>query len=153
MAKAKRTTSQSHSALNIVRKYHPNVTKVVDAKQKVLIKVTKHDCDSATKKAPGDCAMAKAFKREYDGAIISMARAYLVKGNVATRYAVPQAVQREIVSFDRHADFAPGEYTLGPVLGETNKLGNRDLRKRTKYYRKRPAVRGKAHRTVGIRAL
>lgn len=152
MAKAKRSIHENHSALNIVRKYHPNVTKVVDAKQKVLIKVTKHDCDSATKKAPGDCAMAKAFKREYDGAIISMARAYLVKGNVATRYQVPQAVQREIVSFDRHADFAPGEYVLGPVLGETNKLGNMTAGK-AKKYRQRPATRGKAHRTSGIRAL
>lgn len=146
--------SSGKSALKIVQKYHPNVTKVVDAKRPLQISVTEEDCKGSKKRKPDACALAKACERKYDGAIVSLAVAYLIKGNRATRYRVPQAVSRELVSFDRHHDFAPGKYHLrAPKEGE--KLGAR------KYPQpeNKPggnvysASKSRNHKTAGIRAL
>jgi hypothetical protein len=41
--------------------------------------------------------------------------AWIIKGNLAVKYEVPESVAREIVSFDRHHDFRPGEYQLSAV--------------------------------------
>jgi hypothetical protein len=141
------------TALGTVRKYHPGVTKVVDSKKDIDIEVTAADCKGSKRKSPGNCAMARAFKREYDGAIISLSTAYLIKGDKAIRYAVPQSVQREIVSFDRAHDFSPGEYSLKKVQ-PGNRLGarrggsdaGRDPTRKTK-------LPNKVHRTAGIRSL
>jgi hypothetical protein len=145
--------SQGKSALGIVRKYHPNVTRVVDAKRDVEIEVTAEDCKAGKRKGPSSCAMACAFKREYDGAIISLSTAYLIKGDIAERYMVPSSVSREIVSFDRAKQFAPGDYSLKKPA-KSNKLGPRrsrllDSRHDKKYAGNKP----RNHRTAGIRAL
>lgn len=143
--------SQGKSALSIVRKYHPKVTRVVDAKKSIKINVTKNDCKGGSKKSPSSCAMARACERDFDGAIISTSIAYLVKGTKATRYRVPSAVSREIVSFDRHHDFAPGEYYLGKPTGMV-RLGG-DARKGRKVKRKYVRTVTHNHRTAGIRSL
>jgi hypothetical protein len=146
--------SKGKSALGIVRKYHPQVNKVVDATKKVQIEVTAKDCRSGKRKGPSSCAMARAFEREYDGAIISLAVAYLIKGDKATRYRVPENVSREIVSFDRSKQFDPGTYTLtAPAGGE--KLGPRRSRllperHAKKYSQHKPR---NSHKTAGIRSL
>jgi hypothetical protein len=143
--------SSGKSALGIVRKYHPNVTRVVDAKKQVNILVTPEDCKGSKKKSPDHCALAQAFTRKYDGAIISLSTAYLIKGNKAIRYKVPQSISREIVSFDRHHDFAAGEYTL-KAPSKTARLGPRQWAQP----KNRPAGRGlrkRSHRTEGIRTL
>jgi hypothetical protein len=144
--------SQGKSALSIVRKYHPNVNRVIDAKKPVTINVTAEDCRNGKKKGASSCAMARAFERSYDGAIISLATAYLVKGDTAIRYRVPDAVTREIVSFDRSKQFAPGEYKLAQIeparkLGLVHKVVNRTDPSK---YKKAPR---KYHKTAGIRAL
>lgn len=143
--------SQGKSALGIVQKYHPNVTKVVDAKKRVTISVTEKDCRYARKSSPDKCAMAKACEREYDGAIISMSTAYLIKGEVATRYKTPPSVSREIVSFDRNHDFRPGEYTLN-AIPKGNTLG---VKKPYEDRKRASTGKGRAvsHRTAGIRSL
>lgn len=140
------------SALGIVKKYYPNVTKVIDSKKPLIIAVTAQDCKTAKKKAPDDCAMAKACRREFDGAIISTSVAYIVFGETALRFMVPQSVSREIVSFDRHADFRAGEYYLKPP-GKSQKLGPRvgaQSKRTAKKYAKRKV---RIHKTEGLRTL
>ncbi len=148
--------SQGKSALSIVKKYHPGVTKIVDAKKDLEIEVTARDCKSAKCKSASSCAMARACDREFDGAVISMSVAYMVKGDKATRYRVPQSVAREIVSFDRNHDFAPGEYTL-TAPASTDRLSaiktrNRDADKRVRHDQNARKI-SRRHKTAGIRAL
>lgn len=142
------------SALGIVRKYHPDVTTVVDAKKRIDIEVTATDARHAQKKSPSTCALAKAFCRTFDGAVISVTRVYLIDGEVATRYLVPPSVSRELVSFDRHNDFAPGHYSLSPP-GKFEQLGSRRYNQPARRPKKKRSKDSKlrSHRTTGIRAL
>jgi hypothetical protein len=101
-------------ALGVVRKFAPKVTKVTDADGDLLINVTDRDFKGGRKKDHGDCALAVAAKRQ-EGAtqvIVSSSMAYVIKGNHATRYKVPEAARKEIVSFDRGASFETGDYVL-----------------------------------------
>lgn len=142
------------SALTTVRRYHPNVNRVIDAKKDLKISVTAEDGQSAKKKAPDACALANACKRgSFDGAIVSMAVAYMVKGDTAYRYIVPQSISREIVSFDRHQDFAPGEYALKKPT-KSMKLGPRKYRLNPDRHKvKYKTHKRRAHKTAGIRSL
>jgi hypothetical protein len=141
------------SALKIVQKFYPQVNRVVDAPRERVVTVSAQDCKAATKKMPNDCAMAKAFKREYDGAIISTSVAYLIRGDKAERFKVPASVSREIVSFDRHKDFAPGEYYLS-APSEAFKMGPRRSKVPLDPNRQRGnAGKRKRHVTAGIRSL
>jgi hypothetical protein len=99
-----------------VRRLYPQVTTAIDAQAPIAVSVRQKDCSDAEKLDPTNCALARAAKREYkaDGVIIGMSSSYIIRGTVATRYQTPEHVQREIVSFDRHGDFAPGEYYLPP---------------------------------------
>jgi len=99
-----------------VQRYFPKVTKVIDADTPVSVQVTSAD-DKAGKRYEQDvCAMAVACKRTFkvDGVIVSRKVGYLVRGDVATRYNLPESVSREVVSFDRGAGFAPGQYQMTP---------------------------------------
>src|SRR5947207_15887297 len=96
--------------------------------------------------------MAVACKRakNLDGVIVSICTCYLIKGLTATRYLLPEAVQREVIAFDRGGGFAPGEYSmLAPRkshrLGEHR--GGEDRRKRTAKMAK------PRHFTEGIRTV
>lgn len=123
---------------------------MVDATRPVRVDITPEDCVKGTKKAPNKCAMARAFEREYDGAIISKSVAYLIRGTKATRYTTPQSVAREIVSFDRHQDFAPGRYSLRPPFQpKVLKPGERARKNKP---RKEPSGY-KNHFTTGVRSL
>ena len=53
--------------------------------------------------------------------------AYLVKGDQATRFKLPESISREIVSFDRGAGFQVGEYHLEKPP-KSMKLGHREPR-------------------------
>ena len=142
-----------HTAINIVQKYHPEVKQVVDAKLDAQVAVTKEDCRTSKSKKPEACAMAKAFQKTYDGAVISMSVAYLVKGDTAYRYLVPQHVQRELVSFDRSKLFAPGVYKLkAPSMSSAlgKRYGGPDNQTRIKKYK---PLKNRHHKTQGIRAL
>lgn len=144
---------QGKSALNIVKKYHPTVTKVMDAKKTITVAVTAADCKKSTAKSPNSCAMAKACERTFDGAIISLNTAYVVKGNTAYRYVVPQSVAREIVSFDRNHEFSPGEYSL-KAPSASQKLGPRKYAlKPERHDVAYPKVKRRNHKTTGIRSI
>ncbi len=110
--------------MDIVRKHFPQVNKVVDANDSIIVSVAKEDSVSGRKNDPKQCALAKACVRGgADGAIINIGFSYLIKGEVATRYKTSVGVGREITSFDRHQDFAVGrDYVLGKV-SPGNRLG------------------------------
>lgn len=134
--------------------YSRNVKKVVDAKKDSVVEVTKRDTSSATVRNHKACAMAVACKRklDLDGVIMSISTAYLVKGDVATRYLVPPSVSREITAFDRNAVFEPGEYRLKAAT-ESSKLDG----VRGTYPEKGGKANGNLakrfrHKTEGIRA-
>lgn len=141
------------SALSMVQKYHPEVTRVVEAKKALHVSVTPEDCKGSKSKNPSSCAMARACEREYDGAIISLSIAYVINGKTATRYKVPQSVAREIVSFDRNHDFRPGDYKLNaPTKDQVLGLHvNREYPGRVvpKYAKTKKRI----HKTSGIRSL
>lgn len=101
-------------ALNIVRKHFPNVDKVVDAKSKVTVHVTRSDEKTSKRKDSEGCAMAVAVKRQMklSGVLIARKTAYLIKGTKAIRFQVPERVTREVISFDRGGGFDPGVYAL-----------------------------------------
>lgn len=141
------------SVLGIVKKYHPEVDTVIDATKPIVVEVSREDCRRGKFQEPDACAMAKALEREHDGAIISLKVAYIIDGNKATRYVVPESVAREVVSFDRAKLFAPGEYSLRPP-SKADKIGGRT---RPQYAKNRkpsyPTAKRRVHRTTGIRSL
>lgn len=140
------------SALHTVKKLYPEVTKVVDAKRDTEIEVTKRDTSSATVRNHKACAMAVACKRKLnlDGVIMSVSTAYLIKDNIATRYKVPEAVSREIVSFDRNSGFEPGDYKL-KAISSTARLGESRGTNPKKGGKKNGNATKRYHKTENIR--
>jgi len=113
------------SALSKIKKIYPQVTKVVDAKKTISINVKDIDNKAGRKKDFAECALAKACKRTKiaDSVLIGLTTSYLIKGNIATRYKTSEAVSREIVSFDRHQDFASGRNYKLSKINKAMKLG------------------------------
>lgn len=144
----------SKSAVTRVRKYFPQVNKVVDAREGVVVRVKKQDSKLGRKKDPSGCALARACVRECkaDGAIINVGYSYIVKGNLATRYKTSATVGREVVSFDRHQDFACGSDYLLSKVSPCNRLGRHKTEKGRKSGPKlTKAQKPTLHRTVRIR--
>jgi hypothetical protein len=141
------------TALRVVQKFFPQVTIIEDASECVAIEVTKHDDKIAQKKDHKTCAMAVACKRKLglDGVMISINTAYLVKGTTARRYHLPQSVAREVVSFDRGAGFAPGQYQLSKVP-KSLRLGTKQ-RNKTGRGKTGGADKEFIHHTAGIRVV
>lgn len=139
-----------------IRQFFPQVNRVADSTKSLKVTVTERDCKNAKERKEDDCAMAHALEREVkcDGAIVRPRVAYIIRGDLAIKYQVPESVSREIVSFDRHHDFRPGEYQLSAVYkcrrsdykgrSSRGKAGRRHNRTRT------PLV---AHTTDGIRGV
>lgn len=105
------------NALKIVQGFFPQVTSVHDSQKNIAIEVTEHDAQHSEVRKHRTCAMAVACKRKLkvDGVIISVDRAYLIKGSKAMRFSLPESVSREVVSFDRKGGFAPGTYKLQAI--------------------------------------
>lgn len=99
-----------------VRRLFPDVKFAVDADRSIEVSVEPKDCKEAVSLNPSECALARAARRELkaDGVIIGLGASYVIRGDRAVRYETPESVRREIVSFDRHHDFAPGNYVLPP---------------------------------------
>ncbi len=148
-------SKRKNLALSSVRKFFPQVEEVEDANEPLEIEVTDIDVKKSKRKNHIECAMAVACKREKhaDGVIISLNRAYIIKGKKAVRYSIPESVRREVVSFDRSAIFAAGEYRLIPTdkahrlgaSGDGGKVGGKNKNNQGK--------RRKPHVTEGIRTV
>jgi len=143
-------------ALSVVRKFAPGVKKVSDADGDLVINVTDRDSRTSTKKAHGGCALAMAAKRQQGAAqvIISSSIAYVIKGTHATRYKVPEAAGREVVSFDRGAAFEAGDYVL-KAPPKSMRLGSRAERANNGHggdsYHNGNAAKRFIHKTANIR--
>ena len=113
----KRKRERSGKLPRSIRRLFPHLKDAVDATEPIEVSVTQNDCDAGKAMQAGECAMAVAAKRQYkaDGIVIGVSASYLIKGTRAIRYQTPASVAREIVSFDRHHDFAPGNYKLSAV--------------------------------------
>jgi hypothetical protein len=87
---------------------------VIDAKKPLKLEVTRADCQLATRKNPGCCAVAKACGRELKikGVRVHLSRLYLLAGKTWTRYLVHSSLRQEIIAFDRGGKFEPGVYTF-----------------------------------------
>lgn len=150
------TEQRAPALVRRIRRYFPNVNRVADSKAPLKIVVKECDVEKAKKKSENHCAMALACQRDSgcDGAIIRPTVAFVIRGDLAVKYDVPHSVQREIVSFDRHRDFRPGEYQLSAVV-PTHRIGyNRgkaSVNKLTgKFKHRRPII---SHMTQGMRGV
>lgn len=133
------------TSLSIVRRYFPDVEKVVDGTRKITVHITPADSKRSTMRDHSACALAKAAMEQEraDGAIVSINTAYIIAGSKATRYRLPESTAREIVSFDRAAGFEPGDYQLNPPQRKS------DSRKGDRHRKPRKAVF--RHVTTNIR--
>lgn len=112
------------TALNLVRKFYPDVQSVKDSNRNIIIEVSHKDTQSTAVKNHKECAMAVACKRQLkaDGVIVCLSTSYIIRGKHATRYKNNETVSREVISFDRKAGFEPGLYGLSRVP-KSSKLG------------------------------
>ncbi len=142
------------SVLTTVRKLFPQVKQVKDATKPVLVTVAKEDSVTGRKKDAANCALAKACVRTKiaEGAIIGLTTTYLIHGTTATRYKNAQTVSREIMSFDRHQDFAAGRNYRLCAIPPATKIGVPHVSHSNKRPRKDKLVR-KTHRTAFVRKL
>jgi hypothetical protein len=140
------------TALGIVQRFYPEVKTVRDATKPLNIEVTKRDINSSAVKNHKDCALAVACKRAeaVDGAIVAVRAAYIIKGDAATRYHIPESVAREIIAFDRSGEFAPGQYRLlKPIHKLGDPAGTGSNNRKAQPVKKRPF----RHITTGIRQI
>lgn len=116
-------------ALGVVQKFAPKVKSVRDADDDLMVEVTSKDEKASKRKDHNECAMATAIKRQEraTSVIISSRTAYVIKGTEAVRYKVPEAVGKEVVSFDRGSSFEPGDYKL-KAMPKSGRLGARQER-------------------------
>jgi hypothetical protein len=130
----------------------PQVQRVVHAKKPVNVEVRPRDCAEGKKLMTNECALAKAAKRQFqaDGVAIRLSDSYIVKGKTAIRFSTPETVKREIVSFDRHQDFASGIYRLSPAKPSWATPGKFAGKKRGKQGKHRPKI---IHRTARVRTV
>jgi hypothetical protein len=138
-----------------VNKLFPGVKRVVDSRTSLEVHVGEVDCKSAQPNEPDDCALARAVKREYkaDGVIIGIGGSYIIRGDRAIRFQTTGSVGREITSFDRHHDFAPGVYRLSKV-SPSRRLGTRPGHRKGDHHSKEKNQRVlKTHRTVRVRSI
>lgn len=94
--------------------------KVVNARQRVTLRISAKDARTGASKDPGACAAAKAAMREIPNctmARIHLGRAYLFDNKTDTwkRYKTTDALRSEIIAFDRGGKFEPGTYDLRPL--------------------------------------
>jgi hypothetical protein len=141
------------TALEIVRKFHPDVESVKDSNKPLIIEVTKKDAQSTAVKNHKDCAMAVACKRQLkaDGVIVCLTTSYIIRGKQATRYKNTEAISREVTSFDRKAGFETGIYELARVP-KSSRIGTNNKRHgkgKEKHYP--PKFSG--HRTDNVRLI
>lgn len=131
----------------------PNVTTAIDADKPIEVSVSMKDCTDGQKLNPANCALARAAKRELhaDAVVIGLSSSYVIKGKTAVRFHTPESVRREIISFDRNQDFAPGDYYLAPK-SPASKLGHVYHKPNPDKVGTKPSKR-KIHKSARVRIL
>ena len=125
---------------------------VVDAKRPLKLEVTRADCNAATRKNPGCCAVAKACGRELKikGVRVHLSRLYLLAGKTWTRYIVHNSMRSEIIAFDRGGKFQPGVYTF--AAPSPSKLIGSKIKKGPKLTKGKPLTVRTYKSVQGVRA-
>ena len=142
-------TRKTLSVPRSIRRKFPKAKHLYEMTKAVKVIVNEKDCQTGKAMDPSECALAKATCRHYhaDGAVIGLTFSYVIRGEKVYKFKTSTSVQREIVSFDRHHDFAPGDYLLSPVpptaRREHGKRGPRG----------KPARKPLVHRTVRVRDM
>ncbi len=131
-----------------------NGKRVVDATKPVRLHVLPDDVKRGDNKNPSSCAAARAAIREgvCTKARVHLGRTYLEQGDKWVRYMTGRPLRTEIISFDRGAQFQPGEFTLykmTPTKKATGKAQGSLTNKTTKKKRKVARV---YHNITGVRA-
>lgn len=121
---------------------------VKDATKNLEIEIEKVDVVGSRKKDPSNCAAARALKREYKCKEVAVftTKTYVKEGNHWTRYCTPEAIAREIISFDRGSEFEPGSYSLRRP-SPTERIGV----PRSPSKNKKGSGKGRRHVTTNIR--
>src|SRR5262245_20191935 len=88
--------------------------KMMDARGNLPLTVRDGDILLASEGDPGNCAYARACKREHGvvAAYFFRTAAWLQYRDRMVRYVLPPSMQKEIVAFDRNKTMAPGQYCL-----------------------------------------
>lgn len=97
---------------------------VIDAPQKLTIRISASDCRKGASKDPAACAAARACVRQLQGVVqakVHLGRVYLKTKSKWFRYRTPGAIRSEVISFDRGGGFTPGDYVLTPTVPTNNK--------------------------------
>jgi hypothetical protein len=151
--------TQTHRAggLALLLKKFPQVKMIADALEPVQFTVTARDRRNAKAWDGFDCAAARGCVRDFkaDGALILLSNSYLVFGEKAIRFMTPPTVAREVVTFDRHEDFATGTYRLSAVtpssrFGEHGRKHHKSRKTGTKKQRALVVAR---HHTTRVRGI
>jgi len=110
----------------------PQAVGVIDADEPIMINIMHEDVQGAESYSEINCAAARACKKMYgvDGAFIGRTVSYLLRGTILTRYRTPPSLTEEETSFDRHGDFAVGNYRLSAMSG-SHKMGSDHKREKT----------------------
>jgi hypothetical protein len=100
---------------------------VKNATRRQRLEITDNDVKTSDRKQPNSCAAAKACLRipGIQKARIHISTAYLFNGKLWKRYRTPAAIGREIISFDRGANFTAGDYELRPLQPSHRARGKR----------------------------
>lgn len=121
------------------RKQNNNVFEgapVVDARQPLVVTVTKEDIKTSHRKTNNECAFAYAVKREYGvkQVRVHLARTYVMAAtkNRWIRYQTPNALRSEIIAFDRGGEFQAERFTLLVPPKDIYKKRQERLRKQRK---------------------
>lgn len=136
------------------KKYKPRLMDgllVKDAANPLMIHIKQCDITGSKKADASNCAAARALKREVGSeAKVFMTRTYVKVGKVWARFVTPESITREIVSFDRGAQFEPGEYVLKPP-SKTERLDHRS--KPTGPKKKQSTSTKPRHVTASVRQM
>jgi hypothetical protein len=131
-----------------------NGLKVIDTTRRLRLRISPEDVRKGKTKDPGGCAAARCAIRSIPGVIaarIHIGRTYLQIRKKWVRFHTPQSLRTEIVGFDRHGTFEPGDYVLTPMQvshrGNSKRKGGDQPRKAT------GKKRGKYHHVTGVRAF
>lgn len=89
--------------------------KVVDARKRIILHITKGDVERGNTKDPAACAAALACMRQFHTtqARVHLARTYILRGETWWRHRTCGPLRSELIAFDRGGAFAPGDYELG----------------------------------------
>lgn len=143
-----------------INKYaEQNGLTLVDSKKDLVVTVTQKDISKGVRKNPKCCAFSRAVRRENQKvgrAFVFMSSAYLEIGKQLVRVIVPQSVQKELVSYDRGGDMAPGEFTFkAPAGSQTLEAGRARSAKRPGRHQpgNTKIKRAVRHATTGVRTV